>query len=101
MGSLYKQRSRDGSPGRVWWCKYYVNGRPIRESTGTDKDKEAERFLKDREGRAVAGQPALPRVDRVLYDEAARDLRAHYQTTGRRDQLGSRTWTRSSWAGGW
>lgn len=35
MGSLYKQRSRDGTPGRTWWVKYYWNGKPIRESTGT------------------------------------------------------------------
>jgi integrase len=27
----------------------------------------------------------LPRVDKVLYDEAAKDLRQHYQTTGSRD----------------
>ncbi len=24
--------------GNVWWCKYYVNGRPVRESTETDKE---------------------------------------------------------------
>ncbi len=50
MGMLYKQ------PGsRKWWCKYYVNGRPIRESTSTQKEKEAEGILKEREGRAAVG----------------------------------------------
>jgi len=44
MGMNYKR-------GKVLWSKYYSGGKPIRESTGTAKQKEAERFLKDREGR--------------------------------------------------
>ena len=35
MGSLYQRKQRSGTVGKVWWCKYYINGRPIRESTGT------------------------------------------------------------------
>ncbi|PYM53798.1 MAG: site-specific integrase [Candidatus Rokuibacteriota bacterium] len=80
MGSLYKQPS-----SRIWWAKYYVNGRPVRESTGTPNEEEAKRFLRVREGQAAAGQPVLPRADRIRYDEAAADLRAHYQATGSRD----------------
>ncbi len=78
MGQLYQR-------GRIWWVKYYVNGRPVRESTGTAKEKEAERFLKTREGRVVAGLPLLPRADRVRWEEAAADLRAHYEAHGTRD----------------
>jgi len=78
MGQLYKR-------GSVWWVKYYVNGRPVRESTGTDKEKAAERLLKEREGRVAIGQPILPRADRVRYEEAVADLRAHYETTGERN----------------
>jgi len=39
MGHLYQR-------GRIWWVKYYVNGRPIRESTGTADARKADRFLK-------------------------------------------------------
>ncbi len=78
MGYLYQR-------GRIWWVKYYVNGRPVRESTGTVKEKKAEQFLKAREGRVATGQPILPRVDRIRYDEATQDLRQHYQATGRRN----------------
>jgi integrase len=78
MGHLYQR-------GRIWWAKYYVNGRPVRESTGTEKEKAAERFLKEREGRVATGQPVLPRADRVRYDEVAKDLREHYQATGSRN----------------
>jgi hypothetical protein len=46
MGMLYKR-------GEVFWIKYYSGGKPIRESTSTTKHKEAERFLKDREGRVA------------------------------------------------
>jgi integrase len=78
MGSLYKR-------GNVWWIKYYANGRPIRESTGMEKETEARRILKEREGRVAIGQPILRRMDRISYEEAAQDLRQHYQTTGSRD----------------
>ena len=43
MGQLYQR-------GRVWWVKFYLNGRPIRESTGIASDgdtppQEARRIL--------------------------------------------------------
>jgi integrase len=78
MGMLYKR-------GEVYWIKYYSAGKPIRESTRTTKQKEAERFLKHREGRSAAGLQPLPRADRITYDELATDLRLHYETTGTRD----------------
>lgn len=59
MGYLYRPKLRSGEPGGIWWVKYYVNGRPIRESTGVagEADKgppaEAKRFLKAREGRVA------------------------------------------------
>lgn len=85
MGYLYQRKRRDGTLGKTWWVKYYFNGRPMRESTGTDKETEAKRFLKEREGRVATGQPILPRVDRIRYQEIAAELRDHYQTTGERD----------------
>src|SRR5262249_44344792 len=78
MGSLYKR-------GSVWWCKYYVSGRAVRESTGKEKEKEAEQVLKVKEGGAATGLPALPRADKIRYEEAAADLRRHYETSGDRN----------------
>ena len=77
MGMLYKR-------GEIFGVKYYSSGKPIRESTGTSKQKEAQRFLKSREGRSAAGLQPLPRVDRITYDELAGDLCLHYETTGTR-----------------
>jgi hypothetical protein len=71
--------------GRVWWCKYYVNGRPVRESTKTDKETEAKRFLDGKRGRVANGEPVLPRADRIRHAEAEKDLRAHYEASGSRD----------------
>src|SRR5437870_2989112 len=91
MGYLYrpKLKKRSGETetreSSVWWCKYYQNGRPIRESTGSEKEQEARRFLKGREGRVATGQPVLPRADRIRYEEVAADLRQHYEATGSRD----------------
>jgi integrase len=85
MGSLYHRVLRNGERSPIFWCKYYVNGRPVRESTGTDKEKEARDFLKRREGAAADGRPTPVRADRVRYDELAADLRAHYQATGQRN----------------
>lgn len=39
MGAIYKR-------GTVWWIKYYRNGIPMRESTGTDKEQLAKTLLK-------------------------------------------------------
>jgi len=85
MGSLYRRKFATGHLGETWWMKYYVNGSPVRESTGTTDVHEANKMLKRKEGKALSGEPVLPRVDRVRYEEAAADLRTHYQTTGERD----------------
>lgn len=77
MGMIYKR-------GKMFWIKYYCGGKPIRESTDTKKQKEAERFLKDREGRVAIGVPALPRLERIRFGEAADALTEHYRVTGSR-----------------
>lgn len=50
------------------------NGRPVRESTGKAKRKEAEEWLKVQEGASAEGMPLPPRADKVLYDDAAANL---------------------------
>jgi integrase len=91
MGSVYRPKLKDwrtrvvsDQRSAVLWCKYYVNGRAIRESTGLEDKEEAKRELKKREGAAATGVPVMPRLDRIRYDELAADLTTHYTTTGRR-----------------
>jgi hypothetical protein len=85
MGYLFQRKQRDGTTNGPWWMKYYVNGRPLRESTGTADYAKAKRVLKDREGRAATGLPIPRRVDRIRYDELAEDLRRHYAVTSDRN----------------
>ena len=77
MGQLYQR-------GRIYWVKYYVDGRPVRESTGCERETDARRFMRTREGAVAAGAPIPPRLDRIPYDELAADLVAYYETTGKR-----------------
>lgn len=77
MGSLYRR-------GRFWWIKYYVDGRPVRESAKTEKETEARKMLKLREGAVAQGIPVSPRADRLRVDYLLRDLLNDYQVNGKR-----------------
>lgn len=77
MGSVYQR-------GSIWWVKYYRNGRPIRESTGTDKETDAKRFLKLREGDVASGRLIIPRVEKVRFEDLAEDYVNDYRTNARR-----------------
>jgi hypothetical protein len=70
--------------GAVWWVKYYRNGRPIRESSGSTKEGDAIQQLKIREGDVAHGLPVNPKLNRIRFDEAADDLKTEYAVNGRR-----------------
>src|SRR5437867_8435532 len=70
----------------VWWISYTtVGGKRVRESTGTTVYDDAKRVLDDKRGRLARGEAVLPRLDKVTYDEAKKDLRAYYETHRTRD----------------
>jgi hypothetical protein len=71
MGMTYQR-------GAVWWVKYYRNGRPIRESSGSIKESNAINLLKLREGDIAHGLPVNPKLNRIRFDEAADDLKTEY-----------------------
>jgi integrase len=77
MGMTYQR-------GAVWWVKYYRNGRPIRESSGSPKESDAINLLKIREGDIAHGLPVNPKLNRIRFDEAAEDLKTEYAVNGRR-----------------
>ena len=49
-----------------------------------DKEKEAKRFLKLREGDVATGRLVIPRVERIRFEELAEDFLNDYQINGRR-----------------
>jgi len=88
MGCLYKrtQKLKDGTSRELptWWIKYYQNGRPVRESTGTTKETVARRMLRAREGDVEHGISITPKLGRVTFEEAAQDVVNDYTANGKR-----------------
>src|ERR1043166_3116961 len=70
--------------GNVWWVKYYRNGRPLRESSGSEKESEAKRLLRLREGDIARGVPVTPKMGRVKVDELAQDTITNYRINHKR-----------------
>jgi integrase len=77
MGHIYKR-------GQTYWIKYYRNGKPYYESSESEKETEAKRLLKKREGEISQGK--LPGIyfDRVRFDELAEDFLRDYRLNERK-----------------
>jgi integrase len=77
MGSVYRR-------GKVWWIKYYRNGKPMRESSESEKETLAKNLLKQREGDIQLGLPITPRTNRVTFDELMADVMNDYEVNKKR-----------------
>jgi hypothetical protein len=76
--------------GRVWWIRYSHRGRDHRESSGSERERDAWRLLKERwkqigRGRFVFGE------DRVTMVDLFATLELDYQNNRRRS-LGTLRW---------
>jgi integrase len=63
--------------------KYYRNGRPFRETTGSTEERAAKDLLNKRMGAIATGQPIAPRADRVRLEALLEDLETEYRVNGR------------------
>lgn len=61
MGCIYRR-------GKTYWIKYYRNGKPYAESSGSDKLEVAKRALKIREGEISQGKIPGICFDRVSFE---------------------------------
>ena len=77
MGEL-KQR------GQIWWIRYYKNGRRHEESSGSTKESDAKSLLRLREGDIERGVAITPKVGRIRFDEAVKDVINDYRTNRKR-----------------
>jgi integrase len=76
MGMIYKR-------GKVYWIKYYRDGKPYYESTGTGNHADAKLQLKRREGEIAEGKrPSHYR--RTRFDDLAADFLRDYKIAGKR-----------------
>lgn len=77
MGSIFKR-------GKVYWIKYYSNGKPYRESSKSIKETDAKRLLKNREGEISKGKIPGVYFDKIRFDELAEDFLSDYRINERK-----------------
>jgi integrase len=73
--------------GRIWWIQFYVNGRQVRESSGSGTLEVAKRLLKRRLGEKEAGIIEPARAARVTYEQMRDALLADYATNQRKSLI--------------
>jgi len=91
-GSIYKPkyRAKNGAvrESRIWWIKYYKYGRPLRETSESEKRVVAERLLRRRLGEIEAGLSAPQAVARRLrYENLRETLLFDYKSNNRKSLL--------------
>ncbi len=77
MGSIYRR-------GNKYWIKYYRDGVPMRESSGSEKGSVAKNLLKLREGDVARGVPVTPQVNRCKIDKLLDAVVSDYKVQKRR-----------------
>ena len=87
LGSIYRRKKRTAD-GRLielpkWWIKYYRQGRPIREPTGTPQYSLALKKLRARIREIEDGAFAGPKADRLRIGELLDGLLLHYKLNNR------------------
>ena len=70
--------------GETFWLKYYRNGKPYYESSGSKKESEAKKLLRKREGEISEGKLPGFYFDRVKFDDLAGDLIIDYEYNNRK-----------------
>lgn len=77
FGSIYRR-------GNIWWIGYSVRGKWFRESSGSDREADAIRLLKERWKAIGKGAFVGPSEERVSLDELLEAVRLDYLNNGRR-----------------
>jgi integrase len=80
--------------GRIWWIKYYRNGKPYYESSKSDRVTKALRLLKKREGEIAKGE--LPGIyfDKVRFKDLADSLLRDYRINAKKNLSKVETYVR-------
>ena len=77
MGMIYRR-------GKTYWVKYYLNGKPFRESSHSEDIGKAKKILKIREGQCESGTFPGLKVDKILFSELKEDILNEYKLNGRK-----------------
>ena len=99
MGCIYQRKWKDKKTGEwvkgdTYWIKYYRNGKPYCESTHSEKEADATRLLKKREGEISQG--GLPGIyyDKVRFEEIADDYLTNYKINKKKTLAKSEIYTK-------
>ena len=68
--------------GRVWWIRYYRNGRRYEESSGSGRKQDAIDLLRVKEGDIAKGLPVTSK--KLTFDDAAADVVTDYKVNGKK-----------------
>ena len=77
MGRIYRR-------GNMLWVQYFRAGKYYRESCHSDKESDAKRLLKLREGAIAAGKTPNLKVEKTTFDEIAADYVTDYKMNSRK-----------------
>ena len=77
FGYLYRR-------GTIWWVRYSIRGKDFRESSGSERDRDAMKLLKLRWQELGRGRFIGPAQERVTMEELFKSLEMDYSTNGRR-----------------
>jgi integrase len=72
--------------GRVWWCKFYANGKPQRKSTGQTEESKAAKVLKKHIADVTVGRFVMD-ADKVTVGDLFTMLAADYRKKANRSRL--------------
>jgi integrase len=75
FGYLYRR-------GTIWWVRYSVRGKDFRESSGSERDRDAMKLLKLRWQELGRGRFIGPAQERVTMEELFKSLEMDYSTNG-------------------
>ncbi|MBF0120525.1 MAG: tyrosine-type recombinase/integrase [Desulfobacterales bacterium] len=77
MGSIYKR-------GKTYWIKYHHKGKPIRESSESDKKMLASELLKRREGEIAQGKLPSVHFELIKFDDIVRFIIYDYEINNKK-----------------
>lgn len=88
MGCIFRQKFKDKDSkikeSPTYWIKYYRDGKPYYESSHSDKESEAKRILKLREGQIAENRFPGLRVEKIRFEELAEDLINDYKVNNKK-----------------
>ena len=77
--------------GKVYWVKYYRNGRAFAESAKTNDLEKAEKYLQRRLAQIITGTFIGPRAERIKVSELADGFLREYRINGRKSMNDAET----------